>query len=59
MTWVTALVGGLPAAAGVWLASMIFDDELDSLSSVSYQVTGPVDDPEVKAERVFDSTITN
>ena len=59
MTWVTALVGGLPAAAGVWLASKIFDDELDSLSSVSYRVSGPVDDPEVVAVRVFDSTITD
>lgn len=59
MAWVTALVGGLPAAAGVWLASMIFDEELDSLSSVSYRVTGPMDDPDVEAERIFDSTISN
>jgi uncharacterized protein (TIGR02099 family) len=59
MTWVTALVGGLPAAAGVWLASKIFDVELDSLSSVSYRVSGPVDDPEVVAVRAFDSTITD
>lgn len=59
MAWVTALVGGLPAAAGVWLASMIFDEELDSLSSVSYRVTGPMDDPDVGAERIFNSTISN
>jgi|GEM_PF-5926420 len=59
MTWVTALIGGLPAAAGVWLASMIFDEELDNLSSVSYRVNGSMDDLEVKAERIFDSTISD
>ena len=41
VTWIAALVAGLPAAAGVWLAGMIFDDELDSLSSVSYRLKAP------------------
>lgn len=59
VTWVAALVAGLPAAAGVWLAGKIFDDELDSLSSVSYRVEGSMDDPKVSAERMFESTITN
>jgi len=57
LTWVAALVAGLPAAAGVWLVGQIFDDELDSLSSVSYRVDGSLDDPNVSADRIFDSTI--
>ena len=58
VTWVAALVAGLPAAVGVWLAGKIFDDELDSLSSVSYKVEGSLDDLSVSAEKMFESTIT-
>jgi len=58
VTWVAALVAGLPAAAGVWLAGKIFDDELDSLSSVSYKIGGALDDPKVSAQKMFESTIT-
>ena len=58
VTWIAALVAGLPAAVGVWLAGMIFDDELDSLSSVSYRVQGALDDPRVSTEKMFESTIT-
>lgn len=58
VTWLAALVAGLPAAAGVWVAGKIFDDELDNLSSVSYRVKGPLDDPSVSAEKMFESTIT-
>lgn len=58
VTWIAALVAGLPAAAGVWLAGKIFDDELDSLSSVSYKVEGSLDEPRVSAEKMFESTIT-
>eukprot|EP00903_Cladosiphon_okamuranus_P004478 g4476.t1 len=57
MTWIAALAGGLPAAAGVWVVGQIFDQELDSLASVSYGVTGPLDEPQIKTERVFDSTV--
>ncbi len=57
MTWIAALVAGLPAAAGVWLAGRIFDDELDSLSSVSYRIEGSLDEPNVTTEKMFESTI--
>ena len=57
MAWIAALAGGLPAAVGVWVVSKIFDDELDNLASVSYQVTGPLDDPKVQTERVFEATV--
>lgn len=57
MAWIAALAGGLPAAVGVWAVSKIFDDQLDSLASVSYQVTGPLDDPKVQTDRVFEATV--
>lgn len=57
MTWIAALAGGLPAAAGVWVVGQIFDQELDSLASVSYGVSGSLDELEIKTERVFDATV--
>ncbi len=57
MTWVAALLGGLPVAAGVWVAGQIFGDQLDNLASVSYQISGSIDEPDIKVERVFDSII--
>lgn len=57
MTWVTGLVAGLPAAAGVWLIGKLFEEEVDNLTSVSYRITGDLEDPDVKTERVLESTI--
>ncbi len=57
MTWVTGLVAGLPAAAGVWLIGKLFQEEVDSLTSVSYRISGAIDDPDVRTGRVFESTI--
>ena len=59
MTWIAALVAGLPAAPGVWLAGRIFDDRLDSLSSVSYRVEGSLDKPKIVTEKIFESSINN
>jgi uncharacterized protein YhdP len=57
MTWITGLVAGLPAAIGVWVIGKLFESEVDNLTSVSYRISGDLDDPDVKTERVFDSTI--
>jgi uncharacterized protein (TIGR02099 family) len=57
MTWVTGLVAGLPAAAGVWLIGKLFEEEVDNLTSVSYRITGDLEDPDVRTERVLESTI--
>ena len=57
LTWIAALAAGLPAAAGVWVVGQIFDEEMDSLSSVNYQVSGPLDEPKVSTKRVFNSTM--
>jgi len=53
--WVAALAGGLPIAAGAYLASRVFEDQVTRLSSGVYSVTGPVNTPEVKFIRVFDA----
>lgn len=53
LPWIAALVGGLPAAAGVYLTSKLFEKEVDKVSSISYQVKGPWGEPEVAVDRIF------
>lgn len=53
LPWIAALAGGLPAAAGVYLTSRIFDRQVDRISSLGYRVTGPWDEPRIKVERIF------
>ena len=57
--WVAALAGGLPIAAGAYLASRVFEDQMKSLSSGVYSVSGPVSSPEVKFVRVFDAKLSS
>lgn len=54
LPWVAALVGGLPAAAGVFVASKIFEKQVDRFSSAVYEISGPWQDPQLKFKRVFD-----
>ncbi len=53
--WVAALAGGLPIAAGAFLVSQVFKDQLKTLTSAVYSVRGDLAHPEVKFERVFDA----
>lgn len=53
--WVAALAGGLPVAAGAYLASRIFEDQVNRLSSGVYEVTGDIAQPSVRFVRVFDA----
>lgn len=53
LPWVAALLGGLPAAAGVYLTGKIFEKQVDQLSSISYRVKGPLDDPEIEVDAIF------
>ena len=53
LPWIAALAGGLPAAAGVYLTSRIFDRQVDRISSLAYRVTGPWEDPHIEVERIF------
>ena len=54
--WVAALAGGLPVAAGTYLISKVFEDQVNQLSSGVYAVSGDLDNPKVAFERVFDAT---
>ena len=53
--WVAALAGGLPVAAGTYLISKVFEDQVNQLSSGVYSVSGSLEEPEVVFERVFDA----
>jgi uncharacterized protein YhdP len=54
LPWIAALAGGLPVAAGVYVASQLFEDQIGKLSSAVYKVSGPLDDPKVEFQQVFD-----
>ena len=55
LTLLTAIAAGMPAAAGVYVASKIFKKQVDKVASVSYRMSGTWSDPEVKFERWFDN----
>jgi uncharacterized protein (TIGR02099 family) len=57
LPWVAALTGALPAAAGLYVASKVFENQFDKFSSAAYAVTGPWSDPQVKFRRVFDDQL--
>jgi len=54
LTFLTALAAGLPAAAGVFLVSKLFERQVDQMTSISYTITGDWDDPQVRFDRMFD-----
>ena len=56
LPWMFALVSGLPAAAGVYVISKLFDKQMDRFSSAVYSVEGPWSDPQVRFERIFDDS---
>ena len=49
-TWIAAAAVSLPAAAGVYLISKVFDKQIKSLTSLSYRITGPMSEPDIKFE---------
>lgn len=57
LPWVAAVIGGLPAAAGVYAVSKLFTQQVDRFSSVVYDISGPWEDPEVRFERIFDTDL--
>ena len=54
--WVAALAGGLPLAAGAYLMSKVFEDQVKTLSSAVYDVSGSVSNPDVEFVRLFDAS---
>ncbi len=53
VAWITALAAGLPAAAGVFLVSKLFEEQLAPLQSVTYKLGGSFDDPTMSFETLF------
>lgn len=51
----TGLLVSWPAAAGVYLASKLFSNQVDKVASVSYSMNGSWADPKMKFDRLFDS----
>ncbi len=56
LPWMFALVSGLPAAAGVYVISKLFDKQMDRFSSAVYRVDGDWADPQVNFQRIFDNS---
>ena len=50
-----AFAAGLPAGLGVYIISKMFNKHVDKVSSISYSVDGPWEDPKVKVRRVFNN----
>ncbi|MBB3047121.1 uncharacterized protein (TIGR02099 family) [Litorivivens lipolytica] len=53
LPWVAAFVAGLPAAAGVYIASKVFEEQVDKASTLVYSVKGPWQNPELEFVRMF------
>lgn len=53
LPWVVALLGGLPAAAGVYVTGKLVEKQVDRMSSISYNLLGPWADIEVKVDKIF------
>jgi uncharacterized protein (TIGR02099 family) len=57
LPWIAALAAGLPVAAGVYVASKVFDTQMNLLSSAVYTIGGSWNDPQVSFDHVFDTTM--
>ncbi len=54
-TFFTALVTGLPAAAGIYVVSKLFKKQVDQATSISYSIRGDWSDPKMSFDRLFES----
>ncbi|GAB1263751.1 YhdP family protein [Aurantivibrio infirmus] len=54
LTMLAMLAGNLPAAAGVWVISKVFAKQMNRVASVRFKVTGKLNDPVAKFERLFE-----
>lgn len=54
-TFFTALVTGLPAAAGIYIVSKLFKKQVDRATSISYNIRGDWSDPQMSFDRLFES----
>jgi uncharacterized protein (TIGR02099 family) len=54
LPWMVALTlpGGIPIAAGVFVAGKVFEKQLQKLTSAVYNVSGTFEDPEIEFKRM-------
>ena len=55
LPWFAALAGGVPMAAGAYIATKLFDKEIDRFSSAVYIVEGSLADPQLRLDKVFNN----
>ncbi|BFM10782.1 YhdP family protein [Simiduia litorea] len=55
LTFIAAVSAGLPVAAGVFVASRLFEKQFDKMTSVNYQVVGALDNPTMQFKQVADN----
>ncbi|TNF36734.1 MAG: TIGR02099 family protein [Gammaproteobacteria bacterium] len=55
LPWLAAIAGGLPAAVGVYVASKVLEKQVNSFTSLVYDVSGSLANPEVKFRRLVDT----
>ena len=53
LPWGGALVGGLPAALGVYLTGKLVEKQVDRLSSIRYKLSGHWDAIDIQVDRIF------
>jgi uncharacterized protein (TIGR02099 family) len=56
LPWVVALAAGLPVAAGVFVVSQVFKEQVNRFSSGVYRISGPWVDPSVEFVKIFDDS---
>lgn len=54
LTVIAALAAGFPVAAGVFVLSKLFEDQMNKVTSLTYKVTGSWDDPQTDFVGVAD-----
>ena len=59
LTFIAAVSAGLPVAAGVFVASRLFEKQFDKMTSVNYRVVGALDSPTVQFKQVANSEKKN
>ncbi|MBB3169163.1 YhdP family protein [Simiduia aestuariiviva] len=55
LTFIAAISAGLPVAAGVFVASRLFEKQFEQMTSVNYRVTGSLDDPKMQFMQISDT----
>lgn len=59
LTVIAALAGGLPAAAGVFVISKLFEEQMNKATSLTYSITGDWDDPVMAFDRAAEAERPN